>query len=397
MKKTIRVFDDVRGRGEKYANILREVGMVRENFDRVESIQHEDFKSELRELTMRQNKARQGQKWNDEQTLFDQTSILVLDYDLLKASEETYLTGENVAYLARCFSRCGLLIGLNIDLKIAGDNPFDLTLRGHPESFCDLNIGSTQLDNEGLWGGSTKGFRPWYWPQLPSFLESFEKKCRELIGAIHQPISDSLAIEDIIKYSSRSVTGFIGGDPLRTTFKRFVEKSGNGLRGRDKAPSAEMVARIAAARLSKWLERLVLSGQDLLVDGPHLVSRYPSLLEGNHKNVGAWNKTAQFDASGKIGVKHGPIEEFEFKKAHWLSRPVWFWGELSKCSRIQEVKEPWKRKTTEFVFCEDSSSFYERKDSRGFYMESDSPYNRRFIRYFKDEGVNYQPRVRLLQ
>ena len=38
------------------------------------------------------------------------------------------------------------------------------------------------------------------------------------------------------------------------------------------------IERVAAARLGKWLERLVLPGQNVLVDAPHLVSRFPSLV-----------------------------------------------------------------------------------------------------------------------
>lgn len=394
MKKVIRVYDDVRGRGEKYADILRDVQMVKENFKIVESIQNADFKRELQELRARQSKARESKKWGGDTSLLDQTSILVIDYDLLKASEDTYLTGENVAYLARCYSKCGLILGLNIDLKKAGDNPFDLTLRGHPESYCDLNIGSKQLGNEGLWDGKTEGFRPWHWPHLPNYLESFEHNSKYVVRHIDQPISDALGIRDMIKYSPRSVTEFVGGDALKITFRKFVEKSGNGLRGRDKPPSDKMVGRIAAARLSKWLERLVLPGQDLLIDAPHIVSRFPSLLVGDSSDVNVWNKTTQFGAFDKLSMDHKTIEEFRFKEAHWFSRAVWFWGPLSKSNRIKEVKEPWERELTEYVFCEDSSSFCKQEDCRKFYIESDSPYNRRFIRYFR--GVNYQPRVRLL-
>ena len=396
MKEAIWVYDDVRGRGEKYASILREVQIVRRNFETVESIQDEDFKNELLKLRERQNRARQRKEWSEETLLLDQTSVLVIDYDLLRTSEETYLTGENVAYLARCFSECGLILGLNIDLKSAGDNPFDLTLRGHPESYCDLNIGSRQLGNEGLWGGETKGFRPWHWPKLPSYLELFEDKSEEIVSHLDKPISEFLGIEDMIKYSARSITEFIGGDPIKTTFRKFAEKSGNGLRGRDKSPSDEMTARIAVARLSKWLERLVLPGQDLLVDAPHLVSRYPSLLVGDPANVNSWNRTALLDTFDKIGIAHETVEESRFKKVHWLSRPAWFWGKLSKSTRIKEVKEPWEREAIDYVFCEDSSSFHKREDCRKFYIESDSPYNQRFIRYFREERVNYQPRVRLL-
>lgn len=395
MRKSIRVYDDTRGRGERYASILQKLKVVGDNFDLIESISNEDFKEELRVLRKRQSRTRLGQRW-DEKSLFDRTTVLVIDYDLLTASKDVSLTGENVAYLTRCFSKCNFILGLNLDIKIAGIDPFDLTLRGHPESFCDLNIGSGQLNNEGLWGDERKRFRPWYWPQLLDYLMSFEERVSEAIEHLDDAISKILEIGRIIKTFPRSVTDFLAGAPRKTTFRKFVEKSGYGLRGRDESPPDEIMGRIAAARLSKWLERLVLTRQDIVVDAPHLVSRYPSLLEGEHSDINVWNKTAQFEKFDKLSLDHKKIEKFRFRKTHWFSRPVWFWGDLSESSEIKEVQEPWERETVEYVFCEDSSSFHKQEDCMKFLMESDSPYKRRYIRNFRDEGVDYQPRVRLL-
>ena len=70
----------------------------------------------------------------------DDASIFIIDYDLLGSQAEKSptgsLTGEIIAYLVRCFSRCKLIIGLNQ----YGSNPFDLTLRGDLNSFADLNF-----------------------------------------------------------------------------------------------------------------------------------------------------------------------------------------------------------------------------------------------------------------
>ena len=110
----------------------------------------------------------------------DNASIFIIDYDLLSSQEEGEekneefftgsLTGEIVAYLVRCFSKCKLIIGLNQ----YGNNPFDLTLRGDLDSFADLNLGGDQLDNPNLWMGdwqdSEQEFRPWSWPNLCDLL-----------------------------------------------------------------------------------------------------------------------------------------------------------------------------------------------------------------------------------
>jgi len=173
----------------------------------------------------------------------------------------------------------------------------------------------------------------------------------------------------------------------------IVTEPGNGLQGGDQT-TEEMAGRIAAARISKWLEQLVLPGQDILVDAPHLAFRYPSLLKGDPSNVDTWNETAKFDTFDKLGLDHEKIKECRFKKDHWLSRPAWYWDKVSNCQEIKEVSEPWTRGAIDYVFCEDSSSFHEREDCKEFVAKLDSPYVRRFIRSFEEEGVDYQPRVR---
>ena len=172
-------------------------------------------------------------------------------------------------------------------------------------------------------------------------------------------------------------------------------KSGNGLRGRDKKASDEMMGRVAAARISKWFERLVLPGQEIMIDAPHLVSRYPSLLQGDPSDVETWNKTANFERFDRLGLEIKKIEDFRLKKDFWLSRPVWFWEKLSDFSEIKEVSEPWERKPTDFLFCEDSSCFYKREDCREFRADVEL-YTQRFLRSESFKGVEYRPKVRLI-
>jgi len=389
--KGVVVYDDVKHYGETYAESLRRLKVVTAEFD-VECMSHEDFTKEMEELERRQMRARRKKTMVESPCRLDKTSVFVIDFDLLKPSDpKIFLTGEVVAYLVRCFSECSYIMGLNQ----YGHNAFDLTLRGHPESYADLNVGSRQLDNAGLWGGGTRGFRPWYWPQVPRYLESFQDRMNDVKKHVDDPICEVLGIKDVVKLLPRSVSEFIGGTPSRTTFRDFVARSGNGLRGRDKHADVDTIAKIGAARVSKWLERLVLPGQDILVDAPHLASRYPSLLEGDHSRLDTWNKTTDLGTFESLNLDHKAIEEFRFKKDMWLSRPAWFWQRLSECRKIKEVSEPWKREATKYVFCEDSSSFHERKYCREFVAESDSPYVRRFLRYFKD--VDYRPKVRLFQ
>ena len=392
-KETILVYDDEKRLGEAYVDRLKDLEVVTEAFD-VENLDDDKFTDELTILKGRQDDFRKGKSWDGDSSILDGTSIFIIDFDLINPSKTGFIpSGEDVAYYTRCFSRCGLIVGLN-----SVRNIFDLTLEGNPKSFADLNISSDQLDNPGLWGGETNGFRPWYWPDLPKQLKTFEKKIDGVKKNLGLPICDSLGFpKEVVEIFSRNVGEFIGNDPHETTFRDFVKDSPNVLKGKDNEAidymDEEMMGRIAASRVSKWLERLVLPGQDILVDAPHLVMRYPSLLKSDHKKIENWNKTAKFEPYTKLGLDFKTIEQFRFKNDYWLSRPAWFSSKLSDCQDIKEVLEPWTREEIDFVFCEDSSSFYEKKECGTFIAKMESPYDRRFVRHFHD--IEYSPIKRL--
>lgn len=91
-----------------------------------------------------------------ESTDVDEADVIVIDYDLLLYSDEGDTTGSRLAYLLRCFSKCGLIVVLNE----YGTNSFDLSLRSPSEGFADLHLGDAQIGNPGLWTGSFEGYRP---------------------------------------------------------------------------------------------------------------------------------------------------------------------------------------------------------------------------------------------
>ena len=386
----ILIFDDEEDFQGNLRKRLERLIFLEANFE-IDTPGNEEFRAWMDVLGKRQREFRKTGTWGGEPIPLDDASIFVIDYDLFNTFP--FLTAENVAYLTRCFSKCGLIVGVNQ----YGYNTFDLTLRGHPESFADLNIGQEQLGNPNLWGETAPGFHPWYWPVLPGYLEDFEKKVED----VEENLEDGVPICEVIGFTSdvfdvlpRSIGQFLGGKPSEMQFREFVTKSGNGLRlkdGQTKHASEAVVARVGAARISKWLERVVLPGQDILVDAPHLVSRYPSLLTGDIEDIETWDKTALLVEHDELGLSTGGIERSRLKQDHWLSRPVWFWGELRECEEIKEVKAPWTIKKPDWVFCEDASRFC-REGYREFIADMESPFTRRFASGFK--GIDYQPAYR---
>ena len=393
MKKKIVIFDDEDRVGRGYAKNLQKMQEITSAFE-VCTLDNKSFEKELDALENRR-KSYRNKAIATGQTILDETSIFIIDYDLLKYPKSEYLTGENVAYLARGFSRCALIIGLNQYNRV-GENIFDLKLKGHPESYCDLNISSTQICNPGLWGETRTRFRSWHWPQLINYVEFTERRIEEAKKHVDDPVVEVLGLKETFEEFPRSVSEFLGPNPEETTFRRFAQESGKGLRMKDLNDDEDNVAIIAQARIAKWLERLVLPGQDILVDAPHLVSRFPSLLKGDHKSKDLWNRTACFGKADSLPLHHEKIKNNSFKKDYWLSRPVWFWPCLCNSSTIDEVVAPWKREAADFLFCEDSSTFERREDCRQFRAEVDSVYVQRFVNLHPITGVDYQPQVRLL-
>ena len=400
MKEKILIYDDEKPQTEAFKkNLLR--GLKKAKLDEdfaVEILDEDKLQDSIEALHAKQTGIRDNSEFSGETTQFDDTSIFIIDYDLLKSKAGGFFTGENIAYSVRCFSTCKLIVGLNQ----FGNNSFDLTLRGHPESFADLNIGEDQLNNPELWRGTwselRRTFRPWYWPNLAHSLRSFDERVRDVKQNLDKPICEALGFDsDVFRLLPRAVVQFIGKDedkePAETTFREFVTESGNGLRPKDKDISdEEVLARVGAARISKWLERFVLPEQDILVDAPHLVSRYPSLIDGDRKKIGTWNKTAQLVDDDELGLNTEAIEPYKFKKDHWISRPVWIWDKLREHGQIKEITEPWLTAKPAWVFCEDASRFYRRNACREFLADTSSPFTRRFAKGFKN--VDYRPRVR---
>lgn len=371
-KKKVVIYDDEAGTRREWVGKLSAVRGFAEEFEALE-VDSGQFRHDLEVLQERRAEARRGREVSNPETIFDESNILIVDYDLFEDNE----TGEEVAYLARCFSRCGIIAAVNQYAQRGFI--FDLTLLGHPESFADLNLLADQVFDPGLWSTPWERFRPWYWPLLPRAVEEFEQRVLELKGNLGQKILGFLEIPpEIVKILPVDAVEFVSSEDA--TFHSFVNESGRALRGRgEKVASDEAVARIAAARLSKWLERLVLPGQNILVDAAHLLERYPSLFKGSPERLIDWPNAHELLAPAQAVMDIARIEQFRFRKSAWLSRTAWYWPLVSECEEISEVANPWDPRQ-KLAFCEDTSRFvYPSEDLPEFVAKVDSPFVRRFV------------------
>ncbi|WP_412070611.1 hypothetical protein [Rubrivirga sp. IMCC43871] len=355
--------------------------------------------------------------YDDEAKILDATDILVIDYDLLMIGVEeanrqggadseilrrtavSHLTGERVSYLARAYSKCGLVVAMN---QFAKDKPtFDLNLTGHPRSYADLNIASQELSNPGLWVADRTrwdAYRPWRWPVLSDAVAAHRRRVADLLegDTLDRSVVEYLGFpEGVAESMSRHVVDFIVSDSAASivdvTFRQVAMESDIGFRRKDRPLDEESVAQVAAGRVAHWIERLVLPPQDIIVDAPHLASRYPSLVD-NSDDPNVWNGTADLAQGMDSVLDDAPFHHARFARQHWGSRPMWFWDTVGTTESIPEVAEPWKAESPAFVFAEDCSRFIKSEDARTFVADVTSPYARRFAQ--KLDGVDYRPSVR---
>ena len=411
MKRKIIICDDEADRANDWAEPLEKISAVGDAYEIV-TLSGKYLAEAIGVLESRRRSARvttEGRSRSSSpdfvETQFDSAAIVIVDYDLIDLRPEDddtpyggpSETGERVAYLARCYSRCETIVALN---QFVNQSTFDLRLRGHLGSYADLNIASQDLTNPTLWTDGHEGYRPWSWPRLADAPNRQQKRVEFVEAHLGETILGALGLRpqgsrspayeamqrEHLEFLSRTA-------PERATFMDFVIDSGKGLRARDELWEPAAASRIAAARLHKWLERDVLPGQDILVDAPHLALRYPSLIKAEPSKDASLRSTIQRPLDGSsVGLSDDVINSAAFPHPDWLSRPCWFWPALANDERIVEVGRPWEAEDLSLVFCEDASDFRPSDIAREFKAEVLGPFARRYVANLAK--VSYEPAVR---
>ncbi len=344
--------------------------------------------------------------------LFNTADLVFVDYDLIELEETTALTGEDIAYLLRCFTTCGVIVLLNPpDL---GEQFFDLRLRRSMDFWADLVLGTNQLNNKWLWSDDPDGFAPWSWPRLPDAVTRRRAQEKALQAALDSPTLDVVDIPDQARVAldhimTEAVATRKSGANVDSssrsskpyTIREFVLDSGYGVHRRDRRAlenANSQLVRIAAARLSSWLEHVVLPAQSVLVDAPHLASRLPGLLVGDPSKQASWRGLEARDGESinKV-IRHQEIKASRFAADVWLSRPAWFWPLITENKRYVEWAQA--TKVADVVFCEDISRFVARSKAHEFIADVPSQFAIRYVAKPKVAGApkssDYRPAVRL--
>lgn len=370
----VMVYDDLPHLAESWANTIQ----AAYSSANVTAVGPSAFQDLMAEITRRRNA---GRSEGDEDIAIgsidiDGADIVVVDYDLLRYSEVGDITGSRLAYLFRCFTNCGLIIVLNE----YGTNTFDMSLRSPSHGFADLHLGEAQIGNPGLWTGSFDGYRPWHWPILPHARANLEKCVEDVLDNLDQPILEFFRLDRHVDWMPRRAHDFFlgSGDIETVRFETFVKKARSGIESKDEL-SLEYIARVAATRLIALLNNLILPEQSLLIDAPHLVTRFPSLIRNGEQDLDHWNRLCDPLGEGIDDLLKSRLAKTRFEKQHWLWRPAWYWPDIASDNGIDEIRNPWTVKDTDWVFCENVSRFIPAKYAVGFRADVAPPFNKRYV------------------
>lgn len=399
--------DEARGRDDWAARIR--AAMSASDDLRVQVLSVYELATAIEDLEKRSVTARRSHhnqsSYEDRASVIDAADILVIDYDLTPDPDRLTendperekviwfelraQTAETIAYLSRCYSRCGHIIIVNQDFK---ERTFDTTFQRFAESRADLNISQDELGQAELWTGVGPGFRPWSWIPPLDARDLFQRRVAQV--DLEAGVLESLGLLPIEEngLDARQLDA-LGDEPASRTFRDVAITPELGLLGRDVPADEETLKRIAAAGIGRWLDRVIMAAQNVLVDTPHLLYRFPSLLPGDPNLVESWNYALQLDGE-QFDTGNPVLADKHIAACNWFSRPTWFWPRLLSDDSIAEVATPWTSSSYTWVFAEDISRFIEISAAAEIDTDLPGPYSRRFIAKLDD--VQYRPRKRIL-
>lgn len=397
----IRILDDELQKRDEFRRKITKTGIQGD----IDIIQPEDFQGIFENLMQRQDNFRNDGYWQlRDETIFDETDILIIDNELRDFFQDQgiFTDADHVAYLARCFSHCKHILIVNR----TGYNPFDttgnLSYLGQFGAFSDLEIGQDQLASKALWGTGEEEFHPWYWFVPQKWLEEFDLRVKDAEEGLQEnkSILEFFGLDEFRDWLPRLVLQTLGiGQEY--TFGEFVRTSSFALAPKDRAKlpeelSDETIANLApivAARLWKWLEFQVLPELDILIDAPRLVTRFPSLLVGDHELLETWNAVAVRHTKDISNLVIEHLEPHYFQPSRWLTRSAWYWRKVMNNENILDVRKPWEIEYVPLAFCDDTSRFRNEEKVKSYRAAVDSSFAERFIE--KVEKVDYLPPQRL--
>ena len=359
---------------------------------RVSALTGNKLKGAIRKLRERERNWADNSRWRPRRykAHFDSADILVLDYRLADLyGQDGYMTGEDLAALARRYSRAGPIVSVNR----FGAPSFDLRLRPGTQTWAEISIAHNDLQNPRLWLAEANGeYRPWEWPSVQRLAELFKRRVAHALKHFDSPVAKTLGIsKSQMDLMPRRVSESLGDDPFHITFREVALQRGFQSPNVPK-PSRPQLARVAAAEVGKWLSHSVLPGEEILIDAPHLAVLYPSLVKPPRTQP-RLNQLTRISAEADLPLDTTGIKDARFRPSFWLDRPAWWTEAVLENRELAENRKPWEKKPLNYRFAEDTSLFHQPSECRAF--QAVGAFGERYVR-MPDTAIEYKPTSRLL-
>ena len=308
----------------------------------------------------------------------DEYDIAILDNNLSELHiRGARHTAESIAGYARAFGKIPYIVSLNKNPHV----DFDLRhLVGDYQTHADLALNDKHLPITALWTGISVNdqFRPWYWPSL----QDVAIRRRRQIAFVKKHLDDSIlsalglpkSAADRLSLHALGALYPEARSASRATFRKFFVASCRSLPIRRERellarsitskddPVCDIVCRVVAGELDRWIRRDLFAPQDVLVDLPHLLMRMPFLLGAKARRLQAWNDVVAateppYGLSTALYRSH--LRDARFREDAWVKSPCFWWTILKSdrelSSRFARNRQRW----ASAVFCEDLSRFKE--------------------------------------
>ena len=308
----------------------------------------------------------------------DEYDIAILDNNLSELDiQSARHTAESIAGYIRAFWKIPYLVSLNKNPHV----DFDLRyLVGDYQTHADLALNDKHLSISALWTGiSVNGeFRPWYWPTLDDVVDRRRRQMAFVKDHLDDSILSALNLpKSAVDRLSRHAVGGLSPEARlvrRITFRKFFVASCRSLpirRERERLagsmtskddPLCDIVCRVVAGELDRWIRRNLLGPQDVLVDLPHLLMRMPFLLGANAHRLQAWNDVIAatkppYQLSPSLYRSH--LRSARFDGDAWVNSPCFWWTTLKSSEELNRRFAGSRERWASAVFCEDLSRFRE--------------------------------------
>ncbi len=299
--------------------------------------------------------------------------------------------GDSVARQLRSYTRAGLLVVVNMFwARHRVRRVFDLTLMQSAGAFADLHVSAAELDDGELWDSKiapTDAYRPWQRPSIPQQLATLARST-EAVTNLDANVFSALGL-DRSSFAPLQLDVFGEVDAATATFKQLTE-SPMGFRYPSDSRDDAACRRMAASVVRRWLERVVVPGQNVLADAPHLYERFWQFVGTPLDDLGLWNSTSRMTwDDARTAPARAAVQDL---LEPFLTRPVF---DLEKArSAVRELPKSNGIAPPDYGFAEDSSSFHPRDELESYSADVPGPFPRRWIE--KVNNVGYEPANRLL-